>query len=252
MMSSDEVLEKARLRPVGTWSKSRITDLNINGKSTIFQDCSLEKQLQFYAKTHLTQGYETTDQNFRQWACDIVDHMEALSSTPSELFSGWLHRLINSSTKCFQAFKQRVEFIASEPLESQDIFPLQHVSDIDSADLSPVSKLGLEGAHFGDGPLFELPYVGRFLNNAYPAPMMASAMAKSRHSTSPGIVTHDQSGPRRLNASSFFLSGNSSYERLSNELSRYVKCTMSLHNPTSHTPTDEELQHQARWIVYNE
>ena len=77
-------------------------------------------------------------------------------------------------------------------------------------------------------------------------------MANSHQFTSPEIIAQNQCGSRRLKTSSFFLSGSSSYERLSNELSRYVKCITSIHNPTSHLPTDEELQHQARWIVYDE
>lgn len=36
------------------------------------------------------------------------------------------------------------------------------------------------------------------------------------------------------------------------ELSRWVGATMSPHNPKQHTPDNEELQHQARWIMYDE
>ena len=36
------------------------------------------------------------------------------------------------------------------------------------------------------------------------------------------------------------------------QLARWVAGTMSVHNPNRHIPTDEELQHQARWIGYQE
>jgi hypothetical protein len=36
------------------------------------------------------------------------------------------------------------------------------------------------------------------------------------------------------------------------QLARWVAATMSPQNPNQHTPTDEELQHQARWIAYEE
>lgn len=36
------------------------------------------------------------------------------------------------------------------------------------------------------------------------------------------------------------------------ELARWVVATMSPNNPKQHVPTDEELQHQARWILYDE
>ncbi|KAM5343794.1 hypothetical protein ACJ41O_012331 [Fusarium nematophilum] len=41
------------------------------------------------------------------------------------------------------------------------------------------------------------------------------------------------------------------YRRLTQELTRFVKSTMSSHNPSSHVPTDAEIQHQARWIVFD-
>lgn len=36
------------------------------------------------------------------------------------------------------------------------------------------------------------------------------------------------------------------------QLARWVAATTSVHNPNRHIPTDEELQHQARWIGYEE
>ncbi|RYP11094.1 hypothetical protein DL764_000252 [Monosporascus ibericus] len=42
------------------------------------------------------------------------------------------------------------------------------------------------------------------------------------------------------------------YRRLARCLSRFVASTMSTNNPNRHVPTDEELRHQARWIVYDD
>ncbi|RYP26272.1 hypothetical protein DL767_008122 [Monosporascus sp. MG133] len=42
------------------------------------------------------------------------------------------------------------------------------------------------------------------------------------------------------------------YRRLARCLSRFVASTMSANNPNRHVPTDEELRHQARWIVYDD
>jgi Tc5 transposase DNA-binding domain len=49
----------------------------------------------------------------------------------------------------------------------------------------------------------------------------------------------------------FFNDGNC-YRRLARELGRYVGSAMSPLNPNFHIPSDEELQHQARWILYDE
>lgn len=50
---------------------------------------------------------------------------------------------------------------------------------------------------------------------------------------------------------SFFLN-HPRYPRLGWELERFVSATMSPNNPNQHIPTDEELKHQARWILYDE
>lgn len=50
----------------------------------------------------------------------------------------------------------------------------------------------------------------------------------------------------------FFLNDANCYRRLAKELRRWVKSTMSPNNPNRHTPTDDELQYQARWILYDE
>ncbi len=52
--------------------------------------------------------------------------------------------------------------------------------------------------------------------------------------------------------SRFFLNDTNCYRRLAKELSRFAKMVMSPNNPNHHIPTDEELQHQARWILYDE
>ena len=50
----------------------------------------------------------------------------------------------------------------------------------------------------------------------------------------------------------FFLNDANCYRRLARELRRWVKSTMSPNNPSRHVPTDDELQYQARWILYDE
>jgi hypothetical protein len=39
---------------------------------------------------------------------------------------------------------------------------------------------------------------------------------------------------------------------VTHELARWVAATMSPHNPNQHIPTDEELRHQARWMLYDD
>ncbi|PTB63932.1 hypothetical protein BBK36DRAFT_1125494 [Trichoderma citrinoviride] len=50
----------------------------------------------------------------------------------------------------------------------------------------------------------------------------------------------------------YFLNDANCYRRLEKELKRWVTSTMSKNNPNRHVPTDEELQYQARWILYDD
>ena len=50
----------------------------------------------------------------------------------------------------------------------------------------------------------------------------------------------------------YFLNDANCYRRLAKELKRWVAGTMSANNPNRHVPSDAELQHQARWILYDE
>ncbi|KAI1081593.1 hypothetical protein F5B20DRAFT_534551 [Whalleya microplaca] len=55
-----------------------------------------------------------------------------------------------------------------------------------------------------------------------------------------------------IKAGPFFLNDANCFHRLARGLSRFVASTMSANNPSRHVPTDEEIQYQARWIVYDD
>lgn len=61
----------------------------------------------------------------------------------------------------------------------------------------------------------------------------------------------DENG-NHLRSFQYFLNDANCYRRLEKELKRWVVSTMSPNNPNRHVPTDEELQYQARWILYDE
>lgn len=68
---------------------------------------------------------------------------------------------------------------------------------------------------------------------------------------------HDQQATNSaLNSSiktgPYFLNDTNCYRRLARGLSRFVASTMSPNNPNRHVPTDEEIRHQARWLIYDE
>ncbi|KAI0206394.1 hypothetical protein F4808DRAFT_118067 [Astrocystis sublimbata] len=91
---------------------------------------------------------------------------------------------------------------------------------------------------------------GRQSASATMKPYTAQAQRKSPQADSgqsPGgsSTSSIRPGARLLNDANCF-------RRLASDLSRFVTATMSANNPNRHVPTDEELQHQARWIVYDD
>lgn len=50
----------------------------------------------------------------------------------------------------------------------------------------------------------------------------------------------------------WFVNGSDCYRQLARELGRFVASATSPNNPNQHVPTDRELQHQARWILFDE
>ncbi|EHA54921.1 hypothetical protein MGG_01730 [Pyricularia oryzae 70-15] len=50
----------------------------------------------------------------------------------------------------------------------------------------------------------------------------------------------------------FFIHDLNCYKRLKKELARWSASVMSPNNPNQHVPSDAELQHQARWILYDD
>jgi hypothetical protein len=80
------------------------------------------------------------------------------------------------------------------------------------------------------------------------APLAGTTLQVARHSN----PARNSTEPRILKTAPFFLNDANCYRRLERELSRYVTLTMSPNNPNQHVPTDDELRHQARWILYDE
>jgi len=56
----------------------------------------------------------------------------------------------------------------------------------------------------------------------------------------------------KMKTGTYFLNDPNFDRWVARELARWVAATMSPHNPNQHIPTDEELQHQARWIMYED
>lgn len=264
---------RARFCPMGQLIGGRMTKLQINGKGNIFENCELEAQLRQYVGAHAAMGADPSDSDIQQAACAVLKGVDSSSPNPSQRFVGFLARLVWESTGWLTPLRQRAE---------QDLSGDADLGMLTSFDRSPVSgvpdELGMFGFHGtpayprspflpgttpgapppeGNGfaiqpepsaPLDqELPDFFLRLHN--PRPLFAGP------GPSPGGGGGGGGGdrlPPRGHGIVFSLNDSHRYLRLAGELSRFVASTMSPNNPTSHVPSDDELRHQARWILYDE
>ncbi|AEO55367.1 C2H2 transcription factor [Thermothelomyces thermophilus ATCC 42464] len=99
------------------------------------------------------------------------------------------------------------------------------------------------------------------LSNAQPPTASASDSWPSSHdrSSSQGhamlLPSSESDASNRVpqkTRGTLYINDANCYLRLARELKKWVTATMSPNNPNRHVPSDEELQHQARWIIYED
>ncbi|KAH6639333.1 hypothetical protein C7974DRAFT_129279 [Boeremia exigua] len=236
IMSSQHIANEAKFGPLRLHNECRLSTLEINGRDNIFELCPLEARLWTFVQAERATVGAVTDETLQNEASKIVTYMEQISNTPSDVFANWLIKLIHADTDWLSEFKMRACSSESGPaldLEPQDAgsilthhlgpvlqpFPLYMESIIDS------SQLDIQEGHVDPVKY----YLARVLD-----PPRDSAQAIS---------------PAR---SRMFINSANFFSWLVRDLARWVAATMSPNNPNCHIPTDEEIQHQARCIVYDD
>lgn len=218
LMSSEDISQRARLRPVKDSSKFRITQLQMHGKDNIFQDCGLEVALRKYVETFVLLGLDIENSELQSEAGRIALKFGEVSSIHSEIFIPFLESLIFGSTEWLEAFRQRAGLL---PVKSFSLLAVDPTCTLDSQNLLEQSFL-------------ETP----------------ADLINETHESKISLVSPSQ--PTDAKAPSSFLHDSNCYRRLTRELSRYVASTTSTRNPAQHIPSDEELRHHARWIMFQE
>jgi hypothetical protein len=92
-MSSDEPTKRAYLRPVNH-CKVRVSQLIINGKNNIFENCNLELELRNFIIMHQTLGLALSDSEIQEKACNVISHADAKFLDGSKRFMDFMVRLI--------------------------------------------------------------------------------------------------------------------------------------------------------------
>ncbi|KAK1718959.1 homeobox and C2H2 transcription factor [Colletotrichum lupini] len=224
LMSSESIVQQARVRPMKNNARSRFTYLSINGKAFIFEACGLEEQLQSYVEISKLIEPQISDDELQREACNIVERIEASSLNPSEFFTNFLFSLINGSPHWLAAFRHRTGL---SPSEASNAVPPSSASEGLLGSIAAEAGLEFSGANLSSG--------------STPDPTQVNAS---------GGKTGDIS--KVYSTSSFFVNDDNCYRKLMKELTRFVTITTSPRNPNRRIPTDAELQHQARWISFED
>lgn len=284
-LSSEEISRRARLGPIRSQAESCLRHLRVNGKDNMFEDCPLEKQLTEFVKARTILGLTASDEELKVEACKIVARMEESSNMPIEHIANFYLRLIHSNRSWLSSFRQRVG-LSPGPVENLAAFvprtdavntSVQGYSQLDPelADFANNHR-ATTGAYPSDDELrkhascvvyqcqddrkqtaannttwlnaFKQRHFGqeaRIETTNPPQSMTNSLLANVCNVPS----VEEQENTWRQ---SHYFTNMSCYRRLAYDLDRFVKASMSPNNPNRHVPTDEELKHQARFIVYDE
>ncbi|KAL6416171.1 hypothetical protein AUP68_00385 [Ilyonectria robusta] len=228
IMSSEKITKDARLRPMKSAARSRLTMLNIYGKDDIFENDPLESQLRQHVDMLQLLNFEVGDDELQHEAYKLVNQM----SDSSVVFIKLLYDLIYSSTHWLVPFRLRAGLEPAKVL-------LHTTSNKDSTTQCPLTA----SIDLGTEVLGQDSFI-----TADQQP------SSSTFQPTPARFSTGESGQDvGIGAKKVVLiNDNNLYRMLTRELYRFVASAMSPLNPNSHIPTDEELQFQARCIMYDE
>ncbi|CAN8103056.1 unnamed protein product [Discula destructiva] len=281
--SSEDISRRARMGPIRSQAESCLRHLRVNGKDNIFEDCPLEQQLDDFVKARTILGLTATNEELRVEACKIIARMEESSIIPSEHIANLFLRLICKDTSWLSGFRQRVGL---DPTDDSAA-PLPGKGPIDSS-IHGYSQLDPELADFaknykattGTYPSDEelrkhascvvhqcqddwkhtaannAIWLNAFKERHFEKESQIDStdlMQNQEDAIVPGVSSASTIvvQPSFAKHSHFFLNA-SCYRRLAWDLERFVAAAMSPNNPNRHVPTDEELKHQARCILYDD
>ncbi|KAF1926070.1 uncharacterized protein M421DRAFT_68458 [Didymella exigua CBS 183.55] len=251
IMACQPITNEAKFGPLRLRNECRFSALKINGQDNIFELCPLEAQLWTFVKTKEANDVAVTDENIQEEASKIVAHMEQISNTPSDVFANWLIKLIHEDTRWLQRFRVRACSAQCGPapgLEPQ----LSGLSfAYTSAPIERPLPLRMETNIIG------LERLNSSQMETFPPPTETEApdlhVSPGTYQLAKGLNTpKDEANLFPPIRSRTFINSANFFSWLVRDLARWVAATMSPNNPNCHVPTDEELQHQARCIVYDD
>lgn len=279
IISADDILQEAKMRPVRSILEGKLRRLKIPGKDNLFDLCPMESQL--YDFIHTGPSHSFTDVELQQEASRLIQQAGIESDSSSEYVASFFIHLINSSATWLTPFRERHNISRTQSsfnLRSGSLSRINSIlhnySELERTLADYIELLRAHGIVPDDAALRQKAndiieemddeeWKSVALNNeAWFAKFKSRHMTDSNTFTSACLHHSDETDGSHQNINSdgantwmktsFLLNGDCYYRWIARELARWVAMTMSPNNPNQHVPTDEEIQHHARWILYNE
>ncbi|KAI5458722.1 hypothetical protein BGZ63DRAFT_391940 [Mariannaea sp. PMI_226] len=280
--SREDIAQQAQFSPIRSQAESALLVPKLYGKKTLFDECPLESQLHDFVRAQWALHHKVlTDSELQVEACRLVSCIcQELMVPADNTVATWLIMLISSSTGWLAGFRQRAyNPIASEPSPSlgtmdftmQQPTGLQHELSFNpnthgsllqgnGNTIGPSLASNAGNAH--DQANTSLDHVWESMGDINLTGAQNASMALQEATPSgAGPTDGNNTGsntpgpdhrPSWVKTNLYFVTDANFHRWLARELGRWAAATMSPNNPNSHTPTDEELRHQARCILYDD
>ncbi|KAF5980389.1 monocarboxylate transporter [Fusarium bulbicola] len=278
LLSSDGIAQQARFAPIRSSTESRLSVLRVKGKNSLFEDCPLESRLQAFMRDRRMRGLsEVSDGELQKEAGRIVMQMESELQTKPQFVANWLTGFLYNSTTWISDFRRRADLMSADdswklPSPGDLAWSTEPTSVQALHDLSLVNDSSLFGGNdwsFGEQPGPSAASMTWRTNepdkNAGQSTFDSSlddftwlwsddkSPPKIPQTTpSPGAEGESGLRPTWLGPGIYVLNDPNHLPWFAREMKRWVKAAMSPNNPICHVPSDEELRHQARCLLYND
>ncbi|CAN9165149.1 unnamed protein product [Alternaria alternata] len=233
IMSSEDLIREARSGSMELSNDGEISFLKIHGQHYLFEKCQFESQLRIFVEFERLMDIHVHDVHIQNEACEIIRRKEEDSLTSSESFTSWIITLVRSNADWLSKFKERNGISAKD-----------------------VTNHLVSGLSLGSGSSESFPWLPPsspsppvFLSTEYEVDPSAVDLIQADHM--PAVPAPLTEASELQGLANYHIEDANFYRGFVANLKRWVAATMCTENPNSHVPSDAEIQHQARWLLYN-
>ncbi|KAJ4865652.1 homeobox KN domain-containing protein [Trichoderma breve] len=274
VLSNEMIATQAQFLPIRTPSEGRLRTLEIRGKKSLFEECPLEAQLYNFAFTEaMVNQAVISDATLHTEACKILTRMQQALKLPLTdfVFTWFMTLLYSSPMNWLSQFRQRSSLPITESggislsttlsghwtlgTTSRTIHSHLYIDTHDFGALQQSNGEATLGAgHYAKAS----PSESHFIGLKHTPANVGTGIPSSPQSFMPTMfpMKHADVGSRRqpddLLKGAYMFHDPNFHKWLGRELGRWVKSIMSPNNPNSHVPSDKEIQHHARFLVYDD